>query len=109
MANTRRKTSGFEKLDEGELAPVLIDEDVTNDEQTEMNEEIIAITETPPVVIESTPFIEPTIVPTPDAGPRFLDTPPVVEPTPKAPTQAPTLLPPPKRRPRNVPRLSRTR
>lgn len=49
-------------------------------------------------------FIPEEIIPTEDAGPRFVDTTPPPAAKPKA--EAPALKAPPKRHPRNVPRFS---
>lgn len=88
MANTRRRSSGFELSTE----PNEVEEAVETEE-----------TVAPEV------FVEEVIVPTDDLGPRFVEVESVevkTEPTPEPKKQE--LLPPPRRHPRNVPRFSRT-
>lgn len=51
-------------------------------------------------------FIPEEIIPTEDAGPRFVDTTTTPPPPAKPKAEAPTLKAPPKRHPRNVPRFS---
>lgn len=105
MATSRKRSSGFEKsLEENSL------ENPANlEEMLEPVKEIIeAENEAESPVIYNVPFVEETIVPTPDLGPRFLEeSTPTPEPAPSPKT--PVLQPPPKRHPRNVPRFSRTR
>jgi hypothetical protein len=112
MATTRRKTSGF--TEKPKVASTEAKEEILLDEPTEeIAPEEIAPEETPvpvpppapmPVVIES-------IVPTEDAGPRFVEKPVEEvkqEPTPEiVSSSAPALLHPPKRHPRNIPKYSR--
>lgn len=110
MATTRRRASGFDKPPESEPVLSVVDEDAMNDEQTEMKEEVETVIITPlPVIAESAPFVEETIVPTEDFGPRFLEVTEPETPAPKKATPEAKLMPGPKRHPRNVPRFSRSR
>lgn len=104
MATTRKRTSGFSTDTETE-EQVLVEATETL-EVTEETHEIIM--EEPVAEVKSEPFVEQTIVPTEDLGPRFLETPPALAPAPE-PKKAPTLQPAPKRHPRNIPKFSKTR
>jgi hypothetical protein len=101
MATTRKRTSGFSTNTETEEQFFI--EATETLEVTEETHEIIM--EEPVAEVKSEPFVEQTIVPTEDLGPRFLETPPAPAPEPK---KAPTLQPAPKRHPRNVPKFSRS-
>jgi hypothetical protein len=112
MATTRRKTPGF--IEKPKVTSAEVKEEILLDETTvETPPEEITPDEAPvpvpppvpmPVVIES-------IVPTEDAGPRFVEKPVEVvkqEPTPEiVSSSAPVLPHPPKRHPRNIPKYSR--
>jgi len=102
MATTRKRTSGFSTDTETE-EQVLVEATETL-EVTEEVQEIIM--EEPVAEVKSEPFVEQTIVPTEDSGPRFLEVPPAAAPEPK---KTPELKPAPKRHPRNVPKFSRSR
>jgi hypothetical protein len=102
MATTRKRTSGFSTDTESE-EQVLVEATETLEVTEEIHEIIM---EEPVAEVKSEPFVEQTIVPMEDPGPRFLETPPAPAPAPK---KAPTLQPAPKRHPRNVPKFSRSR
>ena len=103
MATSRKRSSGFEKSSDEKV----LENPANFEEMLESVKEIIeAEDEAEPPVIAPTPFVEETIVPTADLGPRFLEEPAPVKPGPK---KLPELKPPPKRQPRNVPRFSRIR
>ena len=104
MATTRKRTSGFSTDTETE-EQVLVEATETL-KVTEVTHEIIM--EEPVDEVKSEPFVEQTIVPTEDPGPRFLDAPEESALAPE-PKEAPTLQPAPKRHPRNIPKFSRTR
>ena len=93
MPTPRKKTSGFSS------SPV---------DSSVSEEEIVSVPETP----QEQPFVEQSIVPTEDTGPRFVEEnkseAPVVEsPKEAVPQAAPPVAHPPKRNPRNIPRFSR--
>lgn len=67
--------------------------------------EVIEMIELAEEKVETVPFVEECIVPTEDAGLRFVETP---EPTAKAAPPAAPLKAPPRRHPRNTPKFSRT-
>ena len=101
---TRRKNSGFTAPKEEETASV---EEFLEDSVKEIFEdlpEVVEELEEKSKVVETPPFVPMEIVPTEDAGPRFVEEPvtPVATPTP-----TPQLQPPPKRHPRNIPKFSR--
>jgi hypothetical protein len=102
MATTRKRTSGF-GMDTETEEQVLIEATETLEVTEEIHEIIM---EGPVAEVKSEPFVEQTIVPTEDPGPRFLEAPPTPAPAPK---KAPTLQPAPKRHPRNIPKFSKTR
>lgn len=101
MANTRRRTSGFESK------PF----EVIEEENSEVHEETADSHEVETPVAEEKPFVEETIVPMEDFGPRFIEVaePAEPKPEPERRVKSPELSPRPKRNPRNVPRFSRTR
>ena len=102
---TRRRSSGF-TAPKGEEETKSVEEflDASAREMLETisreEEEAEAKTE----VVEPEPFVPMEIVPTEDAGPRFVEE--VAAPAPVAPP-APQLQPKPKRHPRNIPKFSR--
>lgn len=103
MATTRKKTTGFgDPLEEKEETSSFTDHLI----DAGLEEESVPTPSTPALVSTSPRrFVEESITPTEDSGPRF-----VSESTPPpAPPKAPELQPRPKRHPRNVPRFSRTR
>jgi hypothetical protein len=104
MATTRRRSSGFSSTPEdGNQDFLEVAETPTVSEETKEVTERELVAEAKP---EPEPFVEKSIAPTPDLGPRFIEE--VETPTPE-PKKSPELQPRPKRQPRNVPRFSRTR
>jgi|Laugresu1bdmlbsd_1035121.scaffolds.fasta_scaffold65096_2 hypothetical protein len=104
MATTRKRSSGFstELETENQELPEVTETLEPAEETSEVHSEEPVIEFKP----EPAPFVEETIVPLEDLGPRFLETSEVPAPEPKKVTE---LQPQPKRQPRNVPRFSRTR
>jgi len=100
MATTRKRTSGFSSPEETEETPTFDALTESVSEVTEVEEQVEVLA-TPPK-----PFVEETIAPTEDLGPRFLEEAPAPEPK---KVQPPELKPAPKRQPRNVPKFSRLR
>jgi hypothetical protein len=110
MATSRRKTSGFTSQgqeEETQEVEKLLDDnaremfETTSHTEEEVTAEVKA-PEPPKPVTQAA--ILPEIIPTEDAGPRFVQP----EATPRAPQQpAPQLKAPPQRHPRNVPKFSR--
>jgi hypothetical protein len=104
MATTRKRSSGFSTtVEDGDQDFLEVAEALTTAEETEEAVTEVLVSE---VKTESEPFVERSIAPTPDLGPRFIEE--VETPTPE-PKKTPKLQPRPKRQPRNVPRFSRTR
>lgn len=104
MASTRKRSSGF-STESSDSQEVL--ETQTFDEMLESVREVIeAEDQADSPVILPEPFVEQTIVPTADPGPRFLEN--TLPEKPKE-VKPPELKPAPKRRPRNVPKFSRFR
>lgn len=100
MATTRKRTSGFsEKPKEDESTEQEEIEQMLDVLAQETFEEISQKEEIAPV------FVPQEIIPTDDAGPRFLDL--EVPATPEAARPEPQLKTPPKRHPRNIPKFSR--
>jgi hypothetical protein len=110
MANPRRRTSGFTSDSEvnEDTSAVCMTEDTLVEEFLEeaVTEMVEIISHNEAQVTEETPFVAPSIAPTPDCGPRFIpkEEQPVAT-TPKAPPQPVA----PRRHPRNVPKFSRTK
>jgi hypothetical protein len=102
MSTTRKRTSGFTSDTDSEVLETLsVEEQEVLAEEVEEKEVLQA-----PELIAPKPFVEETIVPTPDLGPRFLEE--VEKPKPK-PAKELKLQPAPRRHPRNVPKFSRSR
>lgn len=105
MATTRKRSSGFSQKDESEEARV---EELLEEVSTELFEiinekEEAALTIEPPVKA----FVEESIIPTEDVGPRFLG-----EKLPALPVNQEVTEPKVKsirRHPRNTPKFSRTK
>lgn len=110
MATSRRKTSGFTpqgQEEEAQGVEKLLDESATEMFETisHTEEEAVAEVKAPELPKPVTQAaILPEIIPTEDAGPRFVQ-PEVAPPAPKQ--AAPQLKAPPQRHPRNVPKFSR--
>jgi hypothetical protein len=104
MATSRRKTAGF-------TAPGTEEETVSVEELLDENgaEMFETISQTEPVTettpVEVAPFVEREIIPTEDAGPRFVEE--LLPPSHTPNAVAPKLQNPPKRHPRNIPKFSR--
>lgn len=101
MATSRKRpSSGFNSKSLEEPKEEVIDEELSIQQEDDSIQELLeeAVEGTQPATV----FIEETIVPTEDPGPRFVisevSTPLIV--TPEAPKKI-------KRRPRNIPRFSR--
>lgn len=122
MATTRKRStssSGFVSKEAETVAEEAAVEELLEETTAEMFETISRIEEEVKVEepkakepkAEAVPprqvvkFIPEEIIPTEDAGPRFVDTTPPPPPA-KPKAEAPTLKAPPKRHPRNVPRFS---
>jgi hypothetical protein len=102
MPTTRKRTSGFTSDVESEISETLsVEELEVSAEEAEEKEVVPA-----PELIAPKPFVEETIAPTPDPGPRFVEE--VAKPEPE-PVKKPELKPAPRRHPRNVPKFSRSR
>jgi hypothetical protein len=108
MATSRRKPSSFippQKEETPAVEETLVESAAEMFEtflQTEKEpDEKVEIVTSPPKDYETLP----EIIPTEDAGPRFVDPPAPPTPRPQEPT--PQLQPPPKRHPRNIPKFSR--
>jgi hypothetical protein len=99
MATTRKRSSGFSTG--AEENDTNLDEiaEIVEEQAAEKMEEPLPVV-TPP----SKPFVEETIVPSEDVGPRFVKE---VEPPPAIEKVAPKLSVAPKRHPRNIPKFSR--
>lgn len=99
MANTRKKPSGFDSQ---------VEESLSFEEQMEASSEEPEkeILEEKTKVVTPVVFVEESIMPTQDLGPRFTEEVPEERVQTK---KAPELKPAPKRHPRNVPKFSRTR
>lgn len=116
MATTRKRStssSGFVSKEAETVAEEAAVEELLEETTAEMFETISRIEEevkaeepkaeaVPPRQVVT--FIPEEIIPTEDAGPRFVDTTPPPPAKPKV--EAPALKAPPKRHPRNVPRFS---
>jgi hypothetical protein len=115
----KRNASSFTPPSKAKVEEAKVEE-LLDEVATEMFETISHIEEEPEVEtpVEPTPAPIPvvidSIVPTEDAGPRFVEEPaPKVEavkpkaPAPQEPTTVPQLTYPPKRHPRNIPKYSR--
>jgi outer membrane biosynthesis protein TonB len=105
MATPRKRSSSFTKppeevTEETQLSEFL-DEVATEMFETISQKEEEALPEPEPV---EKPFVEESIIPTEDPGPRFIP-----EPTPPPVTKAPEPPKPvaPRRHPRNIPKFSR--
>jgi hypothetical protein len=113
MATPRRRNSGFsaevtEKPQEEMEVTTPVDpvsEEVICD-QEEVTEEK---EEQPEKVVESAPVVFESIAPAADSGPRFIEkeTPEEIAKVAPQVESAPSLLHPPKRSPRNIPKFSR--
>ena len=101
---TRRRSSGFTPPKDEETPTIeeFLDASAREMFETISREEEEA--EAKNEVVEPEPFVPMEIVPTEDAGPRFVEE--VAAPAPVAPP-APQLQPKPKRHPRNIPKFSR--
>lgn len=106
MASTRRRSSGFNsdspESNESQETPNLEELFESVKEVIEAEDEA----ESPVLLPPPVPFVEETIVPTEDFGPRFVEEPPVEKPKEVKPLE---LKPAPRRQPRNVPKFSRLR
>jgi len=102
---TRRKSTGFTDLGQEETVSVEQMIEVIMDETLETVAQ--PKEEDNPVVITETPFVAPEIIPTDDAGPRFVEETATPQSQVVTPIAAPQIQPPPKRHPRNVPKFSR--
>ena len=104
MATSRKRpSSGFSQSPSEELPEVVIHEEVSTVEETVETKVEATVKETVEEVAPTpVPFVEETIIPTEDPGPRFV----VVE-TSQPPIEAPpAVLKAPKRHPRNIPKFS---
>jgi hypothetical protein len=107
MATTRRRAPGF--AEKPKVAFAEVKEEISLDEPTvETPPEEIPVSIPPPAPM---PVVIESIVPTEDAGPRFVEK-PVEEIKQESTTEtvcssAPVLPHPPKRHPRNIPKYSR--
>jgi hypothetical protein len=115
MATTRKRStssSGFAEKEAEATTEIAAVEELLEETAAEMFETISRVEEEvkveEPKVVAAPPkkvtFIPEEIIPTEDAGPRFVET--VSPPASKPKVEAPTLKAPPKRHPRNVPRFS---
>ena len=105
MASTRKRpTVGFSSEEKLEEEKKQVEEFV---EQT--SEEILESLSEQEVTVQ--PFVEQEIIPTPDAGPRFLDKveEQVVESQPETTVVVSNTVQLPKRHPRNIPKFSRNK
>jgi hypothetical protein len=111
MATPRKRSSGFtkpaEEVTEKEQIEGFLDAVATETFETISRVEEEVEVEEPKVVApppKKVTFIPEEIIPTEDAGPRFVEAAP--QPVPQPKVEAPVLKAPPKRHPRNVPRFS---
>jgi hypothetical protein len=98
MATPRKRSSGFTANSESEETKV---EELLEEVSTEMFETILHKEEEVPA---PKPFVEESIIPTEDVGPRFIPEP---SPIPVAKAPEPPKPVAPKRHPRNIPKFSR--
>lgn len=105
MATPRKRPSiGFSQSSSEELPEVAIHEEVSTVVETVEATVEVTIEETPEEVVAApAPFIEETIIPTEDPGPRFM----VVEDSQPPLETPPAVIKAPKRHPRNIPKFSR--
>lgn len=117
MATTRKRStssSGFAEKEAEATTEIAAVEELLEETAAETFETISRVEEEEEVEVEEpkvvapppkkVTFIPEEIIPTEDAGPRFVEAAPQPAPQPKV--EAPVLKAPPKRHPRNVPRFS---
>ena len=115
MATTRKRStssSGFAEKEAEATTEIAAVEELLEETAAETFETISRVEEEvkaeEPKVVAPPPkkvtFIPEEIIPTEDAGPRFVEA--ASQPAPQPKVEAPVLKAPPKRHPRNVPRFS---